>query len=176
MNIWAVTHRNINKNLLRLLTAQAQAEEKGGSLLPLPRLRRRGALGQNRQKQPHGLQVQRLRDVFTGVITWHDAKFARGCMMCGPMVCAAAAMITGWPRSLGCPTASISDFMVTTLVGGWIRCRISAENVRCAVVIYHQPPERNWFFAAAAVRQRQKRCGSLTIIGATRKNREANRD
>ena len=31
-------------------------------------------------------------------------------------------------------------------------------------------------FAAAAVRQMQKRRGSLTIIGATRKNREANRD
>lgn len=28
MNIWAVMHRNINRNLLRLLTAQAQAEER----------------------------------------------------------------------------------------------------------------------------------------------------
>lgn len=36
MNIWAVMHRNINKNLLRLLTAQAQAEETGKVSFPCP--------------------------------------------------------------------------------------------------------------------------------------------
>ena len=36
MNIWAVMHRSINKNLLRLLTAQAQAEEKGEACFPCP--------------------------------------------------------------------------------------------------------------------------------------------
>lgn len=36
MNIWAVTHRNINKNLLRLLTAQDKAEEQGNSVFPCP--------------------------------------------------------------------------------------------------------------------------------------------
>ena len=36
MNIWAVMHRNINKNLLRLLTAQAQAEERGNTTFPCP--------------------------------------------------------------------------------------------------------------------------------------------
>lgn len=36
MSIWAVLHRNINKNLLRLLTAQAQAEETGEVVFPCP--------------------------------------------------------------------------------------------------------------------------------------------
>ena len=36
MNIWAVMHRNVNKNLLRLLTAQAQAEERGNTTFPCP--------------------------------------------------------------------------------------------------------------------------------------------
>lgn len=36
MKIWAVLHRNINKNLLRLLTAQAQAEERGEEAFPCP--------------------------------------------------------------------------------------------------------------------------------------------
>ena len=36
MSIWAVLHRNINKNLLRLLTAQAQAEERGDKTFPCP--------------------------------------------------------------------------------------------------------------------------------------------
>ena len=36
MIIWAVMHRNINKNLLRLLTAQAQAEEKREACFPCP--------------------------------------------------------------------------------------------------------------------------------------------
>lgn len=36
MKLWAVLHRNINKNLLRLLTAQAQAEERGEAVFPCP--------------------------------------------------------------------------------------------------------------------------------------------
>ena len=36
MNIWAVMPRNINKNLLRLLTAQTQAEERGKHVFPCP--------------------------------------------------------------------------------------------------------------------------------------------
>ena len=36
MNIWAVMHRNINKNLLRLLDAQARAEGKGEDCFPCP--------------------------------------------------------------------------------------------------------------------------------------------
>ena len=36
MSIWVVMHRSINKNLLRLLTAQAQAEERGEAVFPCP--------------------------------------------------------------------------------------------------------------------------------------------
>ena len=36
MKLWAVMHRSINKNLLRLLTAQAQAEERGETCFPCP--------------------------------------------------------------------------------------------------------------------------------------------
>lgn len=36
MNIWDVLHGNIDKNLLRLLDAQAQAEEKGEDVFPCP--------------------------------------------------------------------------------------------------------------------------------------------
>ena len=36
MNIWDVLHGNIDKNLLRLLDAQAQAEEKGDDVFPCP--------------------------------------------------------------------------------------------------------------------------------------------
>ena len=36
MSIWAVMHRNIDKNLLRLLDAQAQAEERGNKTFHCP--------------------------------------------------------------------------------------------------------------------------------------------
>lgn len=36
MNVWNILHVNINKNLLRLLAAQAQAEEKGEGVFPCP--------------------------------------------------------------------------------------------------------------------------------------------
>lgn len=36
MSIWAVMHRNIDKNLLRLLDAQAQAEDRGDKIFPCP--------------------------------------------------------------------------------------------------------------------------------------------
>ena len=36
MKLWAVMHRNVNKNLLRLQTAQAQAEERGDKTFRCP--------------------------------------------------------------------------------------------------------------------------------------------
>ena len=36
MSIWDVMHGNIDKNLLRLLNAQAQAEERGEIVFPCP--------------------------------------------------------------------------------------------------------------------------------------------
>ena len=36
MNIWYVLHGNIDKNLLRLLDAQAQAEKQGDAVFPCP--------------------------------------------------------------------------------------------------------------------------------------------
>ena len=36
MNVWNILHGNIDKNLLRLLNAQAQAEEKGEDVFPCP--------------------------------------------------------------------------------------------------------------------------------------------
>lgn len=36
MNVWNILHGNIEKNLLRLLTAQAHAEERGDKTFPCP--------------------------------------------------------------------------------------------------------------------------------------------
>ena len=36
MNIWVVMHRNISKNLFRLLTTQTKAEERGEPVFPCP--------------------------------------------------------------------------------------------------------------------------------------------
>lgn len=36
MNTWDALHGNIDENLLRLLNAQAQAEEKGEDVFPCP--------------------------------------------------------------------------------------------------------------------------------------------
>lgn len=36
MNVWNILHGNIDKNLLRLLNAQAQAEEKGEAIFHCP--------------------------------------------------------------------------------------------------------------------------------------------
>lgn len=36
MNVWNILNGNIDKNLLRLLDAQAQAEERGDKTFPCP--------------------------------------------------------------------------------------------------------------------------------------------
>ena len=77
--------------------------------------------------------------------------------MCGPMGCAAAAMITGWPPSLGCPTANISGFMVTTLGGGWKRPRKSGGAARSAAGFCPSPPGKAGCSAPPPARMRTQK-------------------